>query len=154
MACCWLTANHPAAQPRFRSTVSEAAKATSSRSALSSRPASSKEKLDPGASAAARRIASLSITTLVSAIEEPIRQAFVNGAIPSAQRATVLSMDSLMGSAGGVVTQPALGHVADAFGYPASYLAAAGIQTLALPFVLLARRERAPSDVVLETPER
>jgi len=32
----------------------------------------------------------------------PVRQAFVNGLIPSEQRATVLSFDSLMGSAGGV----------------------------------------------------
>jgi len=45
----------------------------------------------------------------------PVRQAFVNGLIPSEQRATVLSFDSLMGSAGGVVFQPALGRVRSDF---------------------------------------
>ena len=37
--------------------------------------------------------------------------------IPSEQRATVLSFDNLMSSAGGVVAQPALGRVADVYGY-------------------------------------
>ncbi len=68
--------------------------------------------------------------------------------IPSGQRATVLSFDSLMGSAGGVVAQPALGRVADVSGYAASYLVSAAIQVLALPFIFLARREKAPSDPI------
>ena len=86
---------------------------------------------------------------LVAAVEEPMRQAFINGLIPSQQRATVLSFDSLIGSTGGVVAQPVLGRTADLFGYPASYVAAAGIQALALPFVLLARREHAASDPIV-----
>jgi hypothetical protein len=36
--------------------------------------------------------------------------------------------------------------VADVSGYATSYLVSAGIQVLALPFVLLARREKAASD--------
>ncbi len=85
---------------------------------------------------------------MVFAIESPLRQAFINGVIPSEQRATVLSFDSLMGSAGGVVAQPALGRAADVYGYGASYVIAAAIQALALPFVLLARRENAVSDPI------
>jgi MFS family permease len=87
---------------------------------------------------------------MVFAIEAPLRQAFVNGLIPSEQRATVLSFDSLMSSAGGVVAQPALGRTADLFGYPASYVAAAVVQSLAIPFVVLARRENAVSDPIVE----
>jgi len=87
---------------------------------------------------------------LVFAIEAPLRQAFLNGLIPSEQRATVLSFDALMGSAGGVVAQPALGRTADVFGYPTSYLVSAGIQVVALPFVLLARRENAISDPITD----
>ncbi len=90
----------------------------------------------------------LAVWCMVLAIEEPMRQAFINGLIPSGQRATVLSFDSLMGSAGGVVIQPGLGRSADLFGYPASYVAAAGIQALAIPFALLARRENASSDPI------
>ena len=85
---------------------------------------------------------------IIAAIEEPMRRAFINPLIPSEQRATVLSFDSLMGSTGGVVIQPVLGRTADVFGYGTSYLAAAGIQALALPFALLARRENAPSDPI------
>jgi MFS family permease len=91
----------------------------------------------------------LAVWALVFAIESPLRQAYLNGLIPSEQRATVLSFDSLMGSAGGVIAQPALGRVADVSGYGAAYIASAGIQALALPFILLARRENAVSDPIV-----
>jgi MFS family permease len=71
----------------------------------------------------------------------PVRQAYVNDLIPSEQRATVLSFDSLMGSSGGVVTQPVLGRVADVYGYPLSYSWSAAIQALGIPFMSLARRQ-------------
>jgi MFS family permease len=90
----------------------------------------------------------LSLSSFVSAMRMPMRAAYVNGLIPSEQRATVLSFDSLMGSSGGVVAQPVLGRVADVGGYGASYMVAAGIQALAVPFVILARRERAASDPI------
>jgi predicted MFS family arabinose efflux permease len=90
----------------------------------------------------------LAVWSFVFAVESPLRQAFINGVIPSEQRATVLSFDSLMGSAGGVVTQPALGRSSDVNGYGAAYVVSAGIQALALPFVLLARRENAVSDPI------
>jgi len=86
----------------------------------------------------------------VFAVEAPLRQAFVNGVIPSEQRATVLSFDNLMGSAGGVVAQPVLGRVADVSGYGPSYVVSAAIQALALPFVVLARREHVPSDPITD----
>ena len=94
----------------------------------------------------------LTVWCLVFAMVSPFRQAFINGVIPSEQRATVLSFDSLMSSAGGVVAQPALGRVADVSGYGASYVVSAAISALSIPFVLLARRERASSDPVEETP--
>jgi MFS family permease len=90
----------------------------------------------------------LVLWALVFAIAGPIRQAFLNGIIPSEQRATVLSFDSLMGSVGGAIAQPALGRVADVSGYAASYLVSGVISALALPFVLLARHEKAPSDPI------
>jgi MFS family permease len=90
----------------------------------------------------------LTVWCVSGAIEAPMRRAFINPLIPSEQRATVLSFDSLMGSSGGVVIQPVLGRTADAFGYPASYVAAGAIQALAVPFAILARRENAPSDPI------
>jgi MFS family permease len=82
----------------------------------------------------------------------PVRQAYLNGLIPSAQRATVLSSDNLLASAGGVVLQPALGRTADLWGYPASYVASAAIQLLAAPFIVLARHTHAPSDPTTPAP--
>lgn len=70
----------------------------------------------------------------------PVRQALMNRLIPSEQRATVLSFDSLMGSTGGVISQPALGRAADVYSYSTSYFVSAAAQVLALPFVLKARR--------------
>lgn len=85
---------------------------------------------------------------LMYAAATPIRQSYLNGLIPSRQRATVLSFDSMMASLGGVGAQPALGRVADVWGYGSSYVASAGLTALSLPFVWLARRQHAVSDVV------
>ena len=97
-------------------------------------------------------IAFLIVWAMGFAAVMPMRQAYLNGLIPSKQRATVLSFDSLMGSSGAVVTQPALGRVADIQGYSASYFVTAVIQIGALPFQVLANREKAPSDKI-EAPE-
>jgi MFS family permease len=90
---------------------------------------------------------------LVFAIVGPMRQAFMNGLIPSEQRATVLSFDSLMGSAGGVVTQPLLGRAADVYGYATSFVIASAVEALSIPFAFLARRERAVSDPIADEPD-
>ncbi len=82
----------------------------------------------------------------------PVRQAYLHGLITSEQRATVLSFDSLLGSSGGVVIQPVLGRAADLWSYPVSYLYSAAIQSLAVPFIFLARRERAASDAIVGDP--
>jgi MFS family permease len=83
---------------------------------------------------------------LISAMVRPVRQAYLNSLISSKSRATVLSFDSLMGSSGGVVSQPALGRVADVYGYAPSYLVSAAIQSLAVPFLIKARAANTPSD--------
>src|ERR687895_1589251 len=70
---------------------------------------------------------------LLFAATMPIRQTYLNGLIPSRQRATILSFDSLMGSTGGVWAQPVLGRAADVWGYAPSYLIGAGISAVALP---------------------
>jgi MFS family permease len=85
---------------------------------------------------------------LLFAATMPIRQTYINGMIPSRQRATILSFDSMMSSTGGVWTQPVLGRVADTSGYAASYLVSAGIATLALPFIALSRNQNAPADTL------
>jgi MFS family permease len=79
---------------------------------------------------------------LLFATVSPVRQAYLNELIPSDQRATGLSFDSLMGSGGGVIAQPLLGRAADVWGYPASYICSAAIQLMAAPCIWLVRRRR------------
>ena len=83
---------------------------------------------------------------LLFAASMPIRQTYMNGLIPSQQRATILSFDSLMTSSGGVWAQPVLGRAADVWGYAPSYVAGAAISALAVPFLHLSRRQNAPAD--------
>ena len=88
---------------------------------------------------------------LLFAASQPIRQTYLNGLIPSRQRATILSFDSMMGSTGGVWAQPVLGRAADVWGYATSYVLGAGISALAIPCLALSRRQNAAADTI-ETP--
>ncbi len=84
------------------------------------------------------------------AVNLPVRQAFINAQIPSRERATVLSFDSMVNSTGGVAFQPILGRVADMSGYATSYLVSGAIAFVGLPFLLLARRENVRADAAAE----
>jgi MFS family permease len=83
---------------------------------------------------------------LIFAAEMPIRQAYLNDMIPSKQRATVLSFDSLMDSSGGVVIQPVLGRAADVYSYSTSFVLGAVFQLAAVPFLIGSRRQHARAD--------
>jgi MFS family permease len=89
----------------------------------------------------------LTLWAVVDAAGVPVRQAYLNDMIPSKQRATVLSFDSLIGSSGGVVVQPVLGRAADAYGYAASLAIGGVIQLVAVPFLLASRRQAPPADL-------
>jgi MFS family permease len=97
-------------------------------------------------------IALLTLWGLMFAALSPVRQAYLNGLIASKERATVLSFDSLLGSGGAVVIQPILGRVADVWSYPVSYVCSGALQMLSIPFIWLAQRQRASSDVILDSP--
>lgn len=91
-------------------------------------------------------LALLALWAVVSSAGTPVRQAYLNDMIPSKQRATVLSFDSLMGSSGGVVVQPLLGRAADVYGYPASLAIGGVIELIAAPFLLASRRQHPKAD--------
>jgi len=82
----------------------------------------------------------------VFAVAGPVRQAYLNDMIPSKQRATVLSFDSLFGSLGGVFIQPALGRAADLGGYGTSLMIGAVVQLVGVPLLLASRRQHDPAD--------
>ncbi len=87
---------------------------------------------------------------IASSIDDPVHRAYLNDMIPSKQRATVLSFDSLLGSAGGVVFQPLLGRSADLGGYSGSMLWSGVISAIAVPFVFLSRAQGDPADTARE----
>ena len=82
----------------------------------------------------------------VFAVAGPVRQAYLNDMIPSKQRATVLSFDSLFGSLGGVFVQPALGRAADLGGYGASLVIGGVVELIGIPFLFASRRQRDTAD--------
>lgn len=88
----------------------------------------------------------LAVASLGEALSEPLERAYINAVIPSQQRATVLSFASLMGSAGGVVAQPALGRVADVYSLGFGYVAAGALYAVRAPFLLAVRLMHQPAD--------
>lgn len=99
-------------------------------------------------------LALISLWAFAFAATGPMRQAYINGVIPSDQRATVLSFDALMSASGGVVSQPALGRAADVWSFGTSYVISAAVAAVAIPFYALARRERAASDPIEPAPDK
>ena len=91
----------------------------------------------------------LVLWSLAFAVTMPVRQAYLNDQIPSEQRATVLSFDSLLSSAGGVVVQPVFGRVADVGSYALTFGLSAAVQACAIPFLALARRTGVAADIVV-----
>jgi MFS family permease len=95
----------------------------------------------------------LAVWAIVDSSARPVRPAYINDMIPSKERATVLSFDSLMGSSGGAVVQPLLGRSADLYGYAASLAIAGVIQLLAVPFLVASRRQGSPADEANASPK-
>jgi MFS family permease len=83
---------------------------------------------------------------LVFAASMPIRQTYLNGMIPSKQRATVLSFDSLVGNVGSIGISPALGRIADISSYGTSFLVGGILQLVALPLLLRSRAHHHQAD--------
>ncbi len=82
---------------------------------------------------------------VVFGVVGPIRQTYLNEHVPSAQRATVLSLDAFFGDIGGATGQPALGWMAKAWSIPISWLVGAVVMLLSVPLYRAAGRgEEAP----------
>lgn len=83
---------------------------------------------------------------LAFAATSPIRQSYLNGTIPKAQRATVLSFDSMLSNVGGSAIQPGLARAADVWSYGTSFVVGAVVQVLAIPMLLRSRSYGHKSD--------
>ena len=70
----------------------------------------------------------------------PVKQAYLNAHIPSAQRATIISLDSMFASSGGVLGQTAWGWVARTRSIGAAWAGSGVTLLLGIPLYWLARR--------------
>jgi MFS family permease len=94
-------------------------------------------------------LASLLVATSTLGVIGPVRQAYLHKSVPGAQRATVVSFDSMVGNAGGVVGQAGLGYLARVDGYAAGYVAGGAVTVLAIPFFVAIRRLRENPDRIV-----
>jgi MFS family permease len=86
---------------------------------------------------------------------QPVRQTFLHQSIPTSERATLVSFDSLMGSLGSVGGQTGLGFLSQERSIPAGFVVGGLATILALPIFGRLRGLREPADrITAEASER
>jgi MFS family permease len=80
------------------------------------------------------------VSTIAWGLMVPVKQSWMNSRIPSAQRATLISLDSLFGDAGGTVGQVGLGYASQAVSIPFAWLIGGLFQLAGIPLIMGARR--------------
>ena len=104
-------------------------------------------RLTPGVLPAAIAIGLWFAWSLMFGLLGPLRASFINEYIPSAQRATVLSLDSLFGDAGGSLGQPILGWIATVAGLPIAWAIGAAAFAGAAPLYVRSGQAVGESEV-------
>lgn len=89
-----------------------------------------------------------------SGVFTPVGQAYLHAVIPGAQRATVLSLNSLVASAGSMGGQAGLGWLAATRSLGMGYVAGGVISALAIPWLLAMRRLGGAPDRIKGTAAR
>ncbi len=86
------------------------------------------------------------LTGVAFGITVPTRMACMHKMIPSEQRATIISFDSLVGNAGSVGGQVGLGYLARQQSLTMGYITGGLVTLLSLPILLVFRALRMPED--------
>ncbi len=85
-------------------------------------------------------LALLLLLTLSVGAMGPVKQAFLHKLVPSEQRATVISFDSMVGNGGSVIGQTALGAIAQSVSLGAGYVIGGVSTVLIWPLLVVLRR--------------
>jgi MFS family permease len=80
----------------------------------------------------------------------PVKQAYLHQIIPSDQRATVISFDSLVASGGSMLGQSGLGYLSQAASLSTSYISGGAWSLVAIPILLGLRRLSEPADFITD----
>ena len=81
----------------------------------------------------------------------PVRQAYIHQVIPSEQRATVISFDSLLASGSSMLGQSGLGYLSQTRSIASGYVVGGFVTVLVLPVIVMLRRLGQPADVIVGT---
>jgi MFS family permease len=86
---------------------------------------------------------------------EPVRQTYLHSSIPTSERATLVSFDSLVGSLGSIGGQTGLGYLSQERSVPAGFVVGGLATILVLPIFGRLRALNEPADrIEAEAPER
>jgi len=80
----------------------------------------------------------------------PVKQAYLNAHIPSAQRATILSLDSMFGNTGGVIGQSVWGAVARVRSIGVAWAYSGLTLLLGIPLYWIARKSDKHLDAIID----
>jgi MFS family permease len=88
-------------------------------------------------------------------IMQPVRQTYLHYSIPSSERATLVSFDSLVGSLGSVGGQTGLGYLSQERSIPVGFVVGGLATLLALPIFARLRSLNQPADrITADAPEQ
>ncbi len=79
----------------------------------------------------------------------PVRQSYIHHIIPTEQRASVLSVDSMISSAGGIGIQSSLGQVALNNSISTGYVIGGALTVVCLPLAWALRRTGGEADIII-----
>jgi MFS family permease len=82
---------------------------------------------------------------------QPVRQTYLHRSIPSSERATLVSFDSLVGSLGSVGGQTGLGYLSQERSVPAGFVVGGLVTLLTIPIYLRLRALHEPADRITAT---
>jgi MFS family permease len=94
-------------------------------------------------------LAALLVVTATMGVTSPVRSAYLHQVVSSEQRATVVSFDSMVSSAGGIGGQVGLGALGEARSVGSAFVVGGVATAAALPLLARLRRLGGPADVIV-----
>lgn len=82
-------------------------------------------------------------------VTSPVRQSYINQLVPTKQRATVISFDSMVSGTGGFAGQIGLGALGEARSVASAFVVGGLATSFAIPFLSAARRLVSPADRIV-----